>query len=164
MISSAIIPQPLARLPWRLIFLVCGIGLFGLVNLYSAAGGSIEPWAMRQGMAFVMFLTLAIVLSGVRETTVKQVTLPIYLAIVVMLILVDMLGFVGKGAQRWLDLGFIRLQPSEFMKPAIALVLARFYDLLPASETRTFRGVWPAAALIGIPAASSFSNPISVPG
>ena len=49
MISSAIIPQPLARLPWRLIFLVLGIGLFGLINLYSAAGGSITPWALRQG-------------------------------------------------------------------------------------------------------------------
>ena len=45
-----------------------------------------------------------------------------------MLIVVEVVGFVGKGAQRWLDLGFIRLQPSEFMKPAIVLVLARFYD------------------------------------
>ncbi|WP_338504025.1 rod shape-determining protein RodA [Sphingomonas kaistensis] len=152
MISSAIIPQPLARLPWRLIFLISGIGLFGLINLYSAAGGSIEPWALRQGMAFGMFLSLAVVLSNVREATIKQVTLPVYLTIVVMLILVDMLGFVGKGAQRWLDLGFIRLQPSEFMKPAIALTLARFYDLLPAGDTRTFRAVWPAAALIGVPA------------
>ncbi|WP_426267199.1 rod shape-determining protein RodA [Sphingomonas sp. LHG3443-2] len=152
MISSAIIPQPLARLPWRLIFLISGIGLFGLINLYSAAGGSIEPWAMRQGMAFGMFLTLAIVISNVREATIKQVSIPVYIAIVVMLILVDMLGFVGKGAQRWLDLGFIRLQPSEFMKPAIALTLARFYDLLPAGETRTFRAVWPAATLIGVPA------------
>ena len=62
MISSAIIPQPLARLPWRLIFLISGIALFGLVNLYSAAGGSIEPWAMRQGMAFAVFMTLAVAL------------------------------------------------------------------------------------------------------
>ena len=71
MISSAIIPQPLARLPWRLIFLITGIGLFGLINLYSAAGGSIQPWAMRQGMAFGVFLTLAIVISNVREATIK---------------------------------------------------------------------------------------------
>lgn len=152
MISSAIIPQPLARLPWRLIFLISGIGLFGLINLYSAAGGSIDPWAKRQGMAFAMFLTLAILLSNVRESTVKQLTIPVYIVIVIMLILVDLLGFVGKGAQRWLDLGFIRLQPSEFMKPAIALTLARFYDLLPMGETRTFRAIWPAAALIAVPA------------
>ena len=62
-----------------------------------------------------------------------------------MLIAVEVLGFVGKGAQRWLDLGFIRLQPSEFMKPAIVLTLARFYDLLPAGDVRKWRGLWPAA-------------------
>ena len=62
-----------------------------------------------------------------------------------MLILVELLGFVGKGAQRWLDLGFIRLQPCEFMKPAIVLVLARFYDLLPAGDIRNWRAIWPAA-------------------
>lgn len=152
MISSAIIPQPLARLPWRLIFLVSGIGLFGIVNLYSAAGGSMEPWAVRQGMAFLMFLALAIVLSNIRETTIKSLIFPAYAVIVLMLIVVDAMGFVGKGAQRWLDLGFIRLQPSEFMKPAIALVLARFYELLPAGDIRRFRAIWPAAALIGVPA------------
>ena len=152
MISSAIIPQPLARLPWRLIFLVGTIGLYGLINLYSAAGGSLTPWAMRQGMALMMFLALAIGISYVRETTIKSLTIPVYVAIVLMLIAVDLLGFVGKGAQRWLDLGFIRLQPSEFMKPAIALILARFYELLPAGEIQKFRAIWPAAVLIGIPA------------
>jgi hypothetical protein len=48
MITSAIIPKPLARLPWRLIFLVAAIALFGLVVLYSAAGGSAQPWAVKQ--------------------------------------------------------------------------------------------------------------------
>jgi rod shape determining protein RodA len=151
-ISSAIIPQPLARLPWRLIFLVLGIGLFGLINLYSAAGGSIQPWALRQGLAFLFFLAIAVFLSKVPENFIKQITAPVFGVIVLMLIAVDLLGFVGKGAQRWLDLGFIRLQPSEFMKPAIALMLARFYELLPASEIRKFRAVWPAALLIAIPA------------
>ena len=152
MISSAIIPQPLAKLPWKLIFLVVGIGLFGLINLYSAAGGDIQPWALRQGLAFLFFLCVAVVISYVREGTVKSLTIPVYIVIVLMLIAVDLLGFVGKGAQRWLDLGIIRLQPSEFMKPAIALILARFYELLPAGEIRKFRAVWPAAALIGVPA------------
>ena len=152
MISSAIIPQPLARLPWKLIFLIGGIGLFGLINLYSAAGGSMKPWALRQGLAFLFFLGVAVAISNVREARVKQLTVPVYVVIVLMLIAVDALGFVGKGAQRWLDLGIIRLQPSEFMKPAIALMLARFYELLPAGDIRRFRAIWPAALLIGIPA------------
>lgn len=153
MISSAIIPQPLAKLPWRLLFLVGGIGLFGLINLYSAAGGAIQPWAVRQGFAFLFFLGLAVAISTVREGTIKSLTIPVYVVITLMLIAVDLLGFVGKGAQRWLDLGIIRLQPSEFMKPAIALVLARFYELLPAGEIKRFRAIWPAAALIAVPAA-----------
>jgi rod shape determining protein RodA len=64
---------------------------------------------------------------------------------------VEAVGFVGKGAQRWIDLGFIRLQPSEFMKPAIVIVLARFYELLPAGDIRKWRAIWPAVTLIGVP-------------
>ena len=60
MITSAIIPRPLARLPWRLIFLVAGIALFGLMVLYSAAGGSSHPWAIKQGAVFLFFLGVAI--------------------------------------------------------------------------------------------------------
>ena len=65
---------------------------------------------------------------------------------------VEALGLVKKGAQRWLELGPIRLQPSEFMKPAIVLVLARFYELLPIGEIRKWRAVWPALVLLGVPA------------
>ena len=151
MISSAIIPQPLARLPWRLIFLVVGIGFIGLLTLYSAAGGSIRPWAMRQGMTFFFFLAVAVAMSWVKESTIKSLTFPVYAIIVVLLVVVEMVGFVGKGAQRWIDLGFIRLQPSEFMKPAIVLTLARFYELLPAGDMRKWRAIWPAALLIFVP-------------
>ena len=151
MISSAIIPQPLARLPWKLIFLVVGISGIGLITLYSAAGGSVRPWALKQGLTILGFLALAIGISYIREQTIKSLVFPAYAAILVMLVLVEAMGFVGKGAQRWLDLGFIRLQPSEFMKPAIVLVLARFYDLLPAGAIRSWRAVWPAALLVFMP-------------
>jgi rod shape determining protein RodA len=134
MISSAIIPQPLARLPWRLIWLVALICTIGVVTLFSAAGGSWTPWALKQGITMLGFFGLAIGISYIPEGFVKQITLPTYVVILMLLILVEMIGFVGKGAQRWIDLGFIRLQPSEFMKPGVVLVLARFYDLLPAAE------------------------------
>jgi rod shape determining protein RodA len=151
MILSAIIPQPLAKLPWRLIFLVAGIAGIGVITLFSAAGGSMQPWAAKQGLTILFFLTIAIGMSWIRESTIKSLVFPAYAAIVVMLVVVEVMGFVGKGAQRWLDLGFIRLQPSEFMKPCIVLVLARFYELLPAGAIRQWRAIWPAALLIGVP-------------
>jgi rod shape determining protein RodA len=151
-ISSAIIPQPLARLPWRLLFLVMGIAMIGLLTLYSAAGGSVNPWALKQAFIFFVFLSVAVGMSWIRESSIKNVAFPLYAVILLMLILVEMLGFVGKGAQRWLDIGPIRLQPSEFMKPAIVLVLARFYSLLPPADIKKWRAIWPAALLLGVPA------------
>ena len=159
MISSAIIPQPLARLPWRLIFLVTGIAMIGLLTLYSAAGGSTQPWAAKQAATFLMFLSIAVAMSWIRESSIKTAAFPLYGAVLLMLIVVEAIGFVGKGAQRWLDLGFIRLQPSEFMKPAIVLVLARFYELLPVGDIRRWRAIWPAATLIGAPMALIILQP-----
>lgn len=152
MITSAIIPKPLARLPWRLIFLVTGIACFGLIVLYSAAGGSVRPWAIKQAIVFFGFLTIAVGMSWMKESTIKAIAFPLYGATLIMLVGVEALGFVSKGAQRWLDLGPIRLQPSEFMKPAIVLTLARFYELVPAGEIRKWRAIWPAMALLGVPA------------
>src|SRR3954462_14640823 len=152
MITSPPIPKPLARLPWRLIFLVAGIALFGLIVLYSAAGWSIRPWALKQSVIFMAFLGLAIAMSWLSESTIKAIAFPLYAVTLVMLLGVEALGFVSKGAQRWLDIGPIRLQPSEFMKPAIVLTLARFYELVPPGEIRKSRAIWPALALLGVPA------------
>ena len=159
MISSAILPQPLARLPWRLIFMISAITGFGLVVLYSAAGGHFAPWANKQAMVFVFFLGVAIAISTVKESTLKALTFPVYGLIVVMLFGVEALGLVKKGAQRWLEIGPMRLQPSEFMKPAIVLTLARFYELLPAGEIRKWRAVWPALLMLGVPAALILVQP-----
>ena len=159
MITSAIIPRPLARLSWRLIFMVSGIALFGVIVLYSSAGGSLQPWAIKQGMVFLFFMGVAVAMSWLRESTIKAFVFPAYVIIVIMLIGVEVLGFAAKGAQRWLDLGPIRLQPSEFMKPAIALTLARFYDLVPPAEVRSWRTIWPALLILGVPAALILVQP-----
>ena len=70
-------PRPLARLPWRLIFLVAGIAVFGLIVLYSAAGGSMQPWAIKQGAIFFFFLAVAIGMSWLKESTIKAVAFPL---------------------------------------------------------------------------------------
>ena len=73
MISSAIIPQPLARLPWRLIFLVAGIAGIGVITLYSAAGGAAQPWAAKQSLVILFFLAVAITMSWTSESLIKKV-------------------------------------------------------------------------------------------
>jgi rod shape determining protein RodA len=151
MISSAIIPQPLAKVPWRVLFIAIGIASMGLLTLYSAAGGSLSPWALRQGVVLLVFLCIAVAMSSLKESSIKSAAFPLYAIVLVMLFLVEALGFVGKGAQRWLDVGPIRLQPSEFMKPMVVLVLARFYELLPPADTRRWRAIWPAGLLVGMP-------------
>lgn len=151
MTGHSIIPEPIARLPWRLLLLLVGIGGFGLLILYSAAGGNVKPWMLSHGTRFLLLLALAIALSRIRVDRLKELALPVYAAILLLLIAVELLGVVGGGSRRWLNLGFIHLQPSELMKPAIVLALAHFYDRLPAGEIRGWNAIWPAGVLIGFP-------------
>ena len=157
--AGVLVPAAIADLPWRLIFVVVAIGSFGGLVQYSAGGGSLQPWALPHMVRFGFFLCVAIGLSYLRPQTFKQAAFPAYGLVLILLMLVEALGFVGGGAQRWLNLGFIRLQPSELMKPVIVLTVARFYDLLPPAEIRRWGAIWPAGMLIGIPAALILIQP-----
>jgi rod shape determining protein RodA len=152
------IPSPLATLPWRMLLVVTLLTGFGLTVLYSAAGGAMT-WALPQGVRFVVFLAGAIVMSYFRPQFYKEWAFLAYAGVLVMLIAVEAIGAMGGGAQRWLDLGFIRIQPSEMMKPAVVIAVARFYDMLPARELNKWMAVWPALVLIGLPAALVMLQP-----
>jgi rod shape determining protein RodA len=117
------------------------------------------PWALPHSVRFVAFLGMAIGMSYVAPGKFKAAALPAYLVVLLLLILVEILGFVGGGAQRWINLGFITLQPSELMKPVIILTLAWFYDVLPPGEIRRWSAIWPAGALVGVPAALILIQP-----
>jgi rod shape determining protein RodA len=156
---TAFVPAPIAELPWRMLLTVSAIAGFGMLVLYSAAGGSLMPWALPQAVRFAVFLSMAIAMSRLRPDLLKAAAFPAYGLVLLLLMLVEALGFVGGGAQRWLDLGVIRLQPSELMKPVIVLSVARFYHMLPPSEIRRWNAIWPAAALIGLPAALILIQP-----
>ncbi len=159
MIRNSLVPAQLAQLPWKVILTVVGITGFGLLVLYSAAGGSLQPWALGQGLRFCAFLGGAVALSRLREEQIKNAVIPAYAILVVALVFTELLGAVAGGGQRWLNLGIIRLQPSELMKPVIVLTLARFYDMLPAGEIRRWNAIWPALGLIGLPAALILVQP-----
>jgi rod shape determining protein RodA len=158
LMALAFMPRPLAELPWRMLIPVVAIAGFSTLVLYSAAGGDMQ-WAKPQGVRFIVFLSMALVLSRLPVEWFKQGAFPAYVATLLLLIVVEAMGFVGGGAQRWINLGFINLQPSELMKPVIVLACAHFYSILPAREIRGWSALWPAGLLIGIPAALILVQP-----
>lgn len=159
MMNSAIIPQPIRAQPWGVILLLTLFTGFGVTILYSAAGGSLSPWAGLHAARFSVFLIMALVISYMPEGLFKFAALPVYVIILLMLLGVEIVGQVKGGSQRWLELGFMRIQPSELMKPAIILIVARFYALLPPGTVRTWSAIWPLLVLMGLPAALVLLQP-----
>ncbi|HEX7822546.1 MAG TPA: rod shape-determining protein RodA [Sphingobium sp.] len=148
----SLVPEPVRRLPWRIYGLLTAMAFFGCVILYSAAGGHIMPWAGMQAARFVVFCLMAETIARIPFSFVERMALPIYGAVLVALILVELIGGVAGGSQRWINLGFMQLQPSEFMKLTCVLAVARFYTLIPARQIRSWTAIWPALTLIGLPA------------
>lgn len=155
----SIVPASVANAPWKVVLLLCAIAGFGIVVLYSAAGGSMSPWALLQSIRFTVFLVAALVISRFPVELWARAAYPGYAIVLILLVGVEALGAVKGGSQRWLDLGFIRLQPSELMKVAVVLAAARFYAQLPPGESRGLNALWPALVLIGMPAALVMLQP-----
>ncbi|MBB6124371.1 rod shape-determining protein RodA [Sphingobium subterraneum] len=148
----SIVPYSIARLPWKLMGLLTAIAGFGTIVLYSAAGGSITPWAINQIIRFTLFSAMALTLARLPVSLFAAYALPGYVAVLGALVLVELIGGVAGGSQRWINLGFMQLQPSEFMKPVIVLAVAQFYARLPVGEVRRWNAIWPALVMIGLPA------------
>ncbi len=156
---TPIIPEPIARQPWVMLiplFLLVG---FGAAVLYSAAGGSMQPFASSHIVRFAIFLGMAAVITMLPQEFVKLLTYPAYGGVLLLLIAVEAMGAIGGGSQRWLNLGPIVIQPSELMKPVIVLVLARFYAALPAGLVGTWRSLIPAGGLTLVPMALVLMQP-----
>jgi rod shape determining protein RodA len=153
---NTIVPAPIASLPWRVILILAALVGFGATVLYSAAGGHLEPWAGKHVARFLILLAMAIVMSRMSLDFWKSMTFPLYL---VLLVVVELMGFVGGGSQRWINLGVITLQPSELMKPAMVLAAAWFFDRLPPNRIYGIDAVWPLIALLVLPSALVIIQP-----
>ena len=149
--GGSFVPAPVATLPWRMLWIVFALAAAGVLGLYSAAGGSAFPWAAPHAVRVVTFVGLAIGLSRIRTERFHDLAFYAYGGGILLLILTLMLGVIGGGARSWLELGFVRLQPSELMKPIIVFVLARFYSHVPPREIRRWSAIWPVAVFLGPP-------------
>ncbi|WP_404480992.1 rod shape-determining protein RodA [Novosphingobium sp. BL-52-GroH] len=157
--SRSIVPEAISRQPWQMLIPLCALVSLGAAVLYSAAGGGLQPYALSHVVRFCVFLVMAIIISHTNRNLFRMAAYPVFGGILLLLVLVELIGAVGGGSQRWLNLGFMSLQPSELMKPAIVLVLARFYETLPHAMTASWRGLVPAGVLIGLPALFVMTQP-----
>lgn len=119
---------------WGLVLLVCIITGTGIALLYSAAGGQWDPWAKSQLIRFIPGFVLMLIIALVDVRLWMRFAYGIYSVVFVLLIAVEIMGHIGMGAQRWINLGFFVLQPSELMKPALALALARYFHGLTLEQ------------------------------
>jgi len=128
----------------------------GLLVLYSASGGNTGLW-LRQAVRLGVAVAAMLVLAQVPARFLRILTPAIYAAGVLLLVVVAGLGDIGKGAQRWLDLGFVRFQPSEIMKLAVPMMCAWYLHdrALPASFGETLV----VLAIILVPAVLIFEQP-----
>lgn len=144
---------------WPLVFLLAAIAGVGFLMLYSVAGGNLSTWAEPQMKRFMAGMIGMFIIGFVPIWVWRNISVVAYLVSVLLLVAVELVGTVGMGAQRWLELGPVRFQPSELMKIALVLLLAAYYDWLdPRKVSRPLWVVIPLI-LIMIPAALVLKQP-----
>lgn len=139
----------IGQIDWTLVLLLTAIASTGALMLYSVANLSWEPWAAAHMIRYGLCLAMLLVLAVVDLRVWFFAAYPVYALGLLLLVAVEVIGDVSMGAQRWLDLGFVRLQPSEIMKIGIVLALARFYHGASAQDARfSWKLVIPAMMIL----------------
>ncbi len=128
------------HLHWPLILLISAVAATGFMMLYSVAGGSYDPWARPQIIRFAVGMVGMFFIAFIHIRFWRRVAPIAYVGTVILLIAVYFFGHSGGGAQRWLNLGFMQLQPSEVMKVSLIMALAMYYDWL--EPERVSRPLW----------------------
>ncbi len=146
-------------LNWPLAILLTAVAGVGFLMLYSVAGGSFSPWAEPQMKRYALGFAVMLIVAMIPIWFWRNMAVVAYGTSLLLLLAVEFFGTVGMGAQRWIDLGFMRLQPSELMKVTLIMILAAYYDWLPMN--RVSRPMWVMAplAMILLPVALVLRQP-----
>ena len=146
-------------LNWPLIILLTAVASIGFLMLYSVSGGNFSRWAEPQMQRFGLGLAVMFVVAMVPIWFWRNMAALAYLLSLVLLMLVEFFGVMGGGAQRWIDLGFMRLQPSELTKITLVMFLAAYYDWLPMKKVSHPFWVAVPVFLILLPAGLVLTQP-----
>jgi len=143
--------QKFWQVNWMLVLLISLTASVGFAMLYSAANGNFSPWASRQIVVFGvgLVLLLAIALTNIRFW--MRYAYVVYALTLALLAGVEVFGVERGGAQRWIDLGLFQLQPSEFMKVALVLALARYFHRLNVEDIARLHNLVVPLVLIALP-------------
>ncbi|MEY4242072.1 MAG: hypothetical protein RJA14_1768 [Pseudomonadota bacterium] len=143
----------ITELDWRLVALLCMVAFLGTAMLYSIAGGDWQPWALKHAIRFGLLLVVMLGLAMLHPKWWFRAAYPLYGVLLLLVLMIEFtpLGYVAGGARNWLNLGFIRIQPAEFMKLGLVLALARWYHSHTAQEARWSWKLLIPAGMIGVP-------------
>ena len=153
------IRKKLWALNWPFLALMTAIALVGAAALYSVAGGALEPWASRHVVRFCVGLALLFVVAFSDIRWWLNGAYPIYFGVLLLMLLVPFIGVESGGARRWLGVGELSFQPSEMMKIALVLALARYYQWLPPEKIWRPDALIPPLLLIGLPVLLALAQP-----
>lgn len=153
------LPGKMMELNWTLVLLLFLLGGAGIAMLYSLGDASWNPWALNHTIRLGVGFAGMFVIAMFPPRFWMGMAYPAYLGALMLLLLVEVIGISINGAQRWIDLGPMRLQPSEVMKVAVVLALARFYHDLPMERVTTPTGLAVPLMMIGAPAALIIGQP-----
>jgi rod shape determining protein RodA len=151
MAKKFFIANKILRLNWTLIILIASLSCFGFVVLYSAAEGSLEPWALKQITRFVFLLPLMLVVAVIDIKFWYKLAYPFYLVALVTVILTDIMGITAMGATRWLKIGPVSIQSSELMKLSMVFALAKYFHTNSLANVRGTMYLIPPLLMIVVP-------------
>lgn len=149
--SSQSFYERVLHINWGLVLILLLISSVGFAALYSAAGGNFSPWASKQIMRFAIGVIVMFVIALIDVRWWYKLAWPAYWVGFLLLLIVEIMGHIGMGAQRWIDLGFMKLQPSELMKIAVVLVLARYFHSATRDDMRRITFLIIPACLVLLP-------------
>ena len=147
------------NISFSFVLLLCILAGIGVVMLYSAANGSWSPWALNQLMRFGLGFAVMMVLAFIDVRIFMRYAYLFYFGSLVLLIIVEVEGHIGMGAQRWINLGFMKLQPSELMKIALVLALARYFHSSSLQSIESTKGLITPALMVLFPAFLVMTQP-----
>ena len=151
--------QKLWQIHWLFVLMLIATAAVGFAMLYSAGEGSIDPWARRHLVRFVLGIMVMIAVAVIDTRFWLRYAYTIYFVVLLLLVAVEIGGATGMGARRWIHAGFFNLQPSELMKIAMVLALARYFHGCSLEDIRRPVSLITPSLIVAAPVALVFRQP-----